>query len=277
MNPLPLNRLQRERQRLFDVTPPAAGIDPAGQPTVQHRVGLDDQGRVRALVLALGRPADWATLSPLWRGVQADWQWPAPAIVVNGVDAFELWFSLQVPLPCEQAAALLQALCQRYLPAIRPERLQTWPDATSLLHMPELPPRAVAPGRWAAFVAPDLPAVFQDDPSLDFEPGADAQAELLSHLRPVSPEQLSEAMDALAALAAAPEINAPTEPALGAGAFERPAKATQSTAPTPPSLVGPFTDPKAFLHAVMNEPAAPLGLRVEAAKALLGALTSPQD
>ena len=35
-------------------------------------------------------------------------------------------------------------------------------------------------GRWSAFVAPDLAAVFGDEPVLDIPPGDEAQAELLA-------------------------------------------------------------------------------------------------
>ena len=53
---------------------------------------------VRGLVLELARPAEWPPMARLWQGVQADLGWPAPAIVVNGVDGYQLWFSLAAPM-----------------------------------------------------------------------------------------------------------------------------------------------------------------------------------
>ena len=112
-----MTRLQTEYQRLY--LPPVASADSADAPGL---MGAD--GRVRALVLALSRPADWDALSPLWRGVQSDLELPAPAIAVNGVDAFELWFSLAEPLPVAQAIEFLTALRAHYLRDISPERIQ---------------------------------------------------------------------------------------------------------------------------------------------------------
>jgi hypothetical protein len=83
---------------------------------------LGDEGRVRALLLATGGPADWAALVPLWRGVQADLKWPEPAIVVNGRGAFELWVSLAEALPQGKAARLLAQLQRRYLGGVRADR-----------------------------------------------------------------------------------------------------------------------------------------------------------
>ena len=49
-------RLRSERERLF---------------------GPGENGQVRALVLALARPADWEVLGRVWKGVQDELGWPA--------------------------------------------------------------------------------------------------------------------------------------------------------------------------------------------------------
>ena len=84
-----MNRLELELQRLYLPAAPA-GPTGNGQP---HRL-VDASGAVRALVLALARPADWAALAEVWKGVQTDLDLPAPAISVSGTDALRLWFSL---------------------------------------------------------------------------------------------------------------------------------------------------------------------------------------
>jgi hypothetical protein len=245
-----MTRLQTEYQRLY--LPPETGAASAG---ALDLIGAD--GRVRALVLALGQPADWATLAPLWRGVQADLGWPAPAIAVNGVDAFELWFSLADPLPRAEATELLVQLQRRYLADLRPERVRAWPGADAAAEPPACPPFAAGPERWAAFITPDLPAVFGDDPALDFEPGADAQADLLVRQRSINVAGLRTAQAVLVAA----EEQAAASPSLSS------VKAETKDAST--SIAGSFQDPRAFLLAVMNDPSAPLALRIEAAKALL--------
>lgn len=248
-----MSRIDAARQRLF-LFPKAA----EGQ---QGPINAD--GLVRALVLALHSPADWAALLPLWRGVQADFDWPEPAIAVNGSDAFELWFALADPLPRAEAAQLLAQLQRRYLADVRADRLRAWPAADASAPPPVCPPFAAGPERWAAFVTSDLPAVFGDDPALDFEPGGDAQAELLARLRPITATPLRRARAAL------PPNDKPAPPAAPASAV-KPERAPVAEAAMPASTVRP-NKPRAFLLSVMNDPTAPLHLRIEAAKGLLQA------
>jgi hypothetical protein len=247
-----MTRLQTEFQRLY--LPPTARADSADAPGL---IGAD--GRVRTLVLALGRPADWDTLSPLWRGVQSDLDLPAPAIAVNGVDAFELWFSLAEPVPVAEAAAFLQGLRQRYLADVKPARLRLWPEAMAPSASPgpsRIPALQPATGRWSAFVAPDLPAVFGDDPSLDFQPVDDAQAEQLSRLASIPPDVWQAALAHLQAVV----------PAAAPAALPSP---VSSVASAHAALQGPYQDPRRFLLDVMNDPTVALALRIDAAKALL--------
>jgi hypothetical protein len=247
-----MTRLQTEFQRLY--LPPTARADSADAPGL---IGAD--GRVRTLVLALGRPADWDTLSPLWRGVQSDLDLPAPAIAVNGVDAFELWFSLAEPVPVAEAAAFLQGLRQRYLADVKPARLRLWPEAVVPSASPgpsRIPALQPATGRWSAFVAPDLPAIFGDDPSLDFQPVDDAQAEQLHRLASIPPDAWQAALAHLQAVV----------PAAAPAALPSP---VSSVASAHAALQGPYQDPRRFLLDVMNDPTVALALRIDAAKALL--------
>lgn len=241
-----MSRIDAETQRLFRL-PADAGT---GGPCF-----ISADGRVRALVLALAGPADWAPLAPLWQGVQADLGWPPPAIAVNGSDAFELWFSLAEPLPRADAVQLLAQLQRRYLADLRPERVRTWPGTDATAQPPACPPFAAGPERWAAFVTPDLPAVFGDDPALDFEPGADAQADLLVRQRSIKASDLRTARAVLAPVTP-PVVAAPIPP-------------TPAAKPEALASLGHHQDPRAFLLAVMNDPVAPLALRIEAAKGLL--------
>lgn len=245
-----MSRLNAEHQRLFAAD-------------AQGRVPAADGAPVRTLVLALHSPADWSALAPLWRGVQADFDWPEPAIAVNGSDAFELWFALAEPLPRAEAAQLLTQLQRRYLPDVRADRVRAWPAATDAkAPPPACPPFAAGPERWAAFVTADLPAVFGDDPALDFEPGADAQADLLARLRPITATPLRRARAALA------PVDPPAPPATSAPVV-RPDTATAAPAQASATTTGRHDDPRAFLLSVMNDSTAPLALRIEAAKGLL--------
>lgn len=216
-----MTRLQTEIARLYGASP--------------------GDGGTRALVLELARPAEWPPMARLWQGVQADLGWPAPAIVVNGVDGYQLWFSVAQPLPLPEAQALLDHLRQRYLADIPPDRLRLLAGPAAQV------PRQVAPEVWSAFVSSDLAAVFADTPWLDLPPGEDAQAELLGRLWP------TPAADVARVLAVQPP-SAP-EPAV---------------APTATETRPDDHEARQFLLGVMRDPTVDLALRVQAAKALLG-------
>ncbi|MBS3910489.1 MAG: hypothetical protein KGZ70_01395 [Hydrogenophaga sp.] len=251
-----MTRLQTQYQRLYQL--------PATESTNGASGLIGHGGAVRALVLALGKPADWAALAPVWRGVQADLALPAPAIAVNGVDAFELWFSLAQPVPVGEAVAFLVGLHQRYLAGLKPGRVKLWPTADATPWPAPPIPALHAPDRWSAFVAPDLAAVFGgDDPSLDFQPGEDAQAELLSRLHGIQADDWQASLRQLQPLVSVTDLAASTR-----GAPAAPVAAIEST-PLPVALAGIYQDPREFLRAVMNDPGVALALRIEAAKALL--------
>ncbi len=221
-----MNRLAREIRRLY-VLPEIDGPAPGDSPT-------------RVLVLELARPADWDALAGLWRGVQADLDLPAPAIAANGVDGLQLWFSLQQPIDSERGRLFLQALCRRYLPELPPSRLAAVPA--------RLPGQPEGDGRWSAFIAPDLTALFAETPWLDLPPNDDGQADLLAPLACIRPAQWDAALALLQPAAPGP-----------APAHRTQADSTTSSEPAA----------RQFLLSVMNDPTAPLALRMEAAKALL--------
>lgn len=250
-----MNRLQAEFQRLYlPHSPDGPAID-CGESGL---IGAD--GRVRAMVLGLARPADWKTLSALWRGVQADLKLPAPAIAVNGIDGYQLWFSLFESVPVAHAQAFLDGLRQRYLGNIALDRLAMLPGVVvsapwQTLLAPMVPALQQQTGHWSAFVAPDLAAVFSDDPWLDVPPTPDGQADLLSRVEVTRPAAFRQALDQL-------------KPAV----VQAPPDATGNTLDprdTARAAAGNGLDPRRFLLAVMNDPAVELHLRIEAAKALL--------
>lgn len=230
-----MNRLQNELQRLH--------FSPAQQ----------GAARVGAMVLELARPGSWDLLAKAWRGVQADLELPAPAIAVNGLDGLQLWFALAQPVPADAAARFLQRLRERYLAEVAPGRIRL--VAGGGMPAGAVPPAETSPGRWSAFVAPDLAALFADEPSLDLAPGAEAQAELLSRVQAIGSDDWSRALERLGAAA---------EPAAGS-----PAESPGAQAKAPPAPPGAALDPGHFLLRVLNDEGADMALRVEAAKALL--------
>jgi hypothetical protein len=249
-----MNKLQSEVHRLY--VPQAA----AGQHTDPDEASLiDASGRVRAMVLALAKPADWAVLSKVWQGVQTDLALPAPAIAVSGTDGYQLWFSLAESVPAAQAMVFLESLRVRYLGDIKTQRVGLMPavDASSPLqaaHAAMVPALQANGSHWSAFVAPDLAPVFADEPWLDIAPGTEGQADLLSRLESIQPADFQRALERL-----------------------RPAPVPSASLPPsgPAERVGACLDPKRFLLDLMNDETVALGLRIEAAKALLPYVDDP--
>ncbi len=223
-----------------------------------QRLYAAPEGQMRALVLELARPADWGLLAPLWRGLQVDLALPAPAIAVSGVDGYQLWLSLAEPVSVAEAAAFLDALRQHYLGAVAPKRISLMPSlADPAAQAQPVPSHQAATGYWSAFVAPDLAPIFADEPWLDQAPSPEAQAHVLARLQSIKPSALAAAVARLrpAAMPAPPsELPSPLQ--------------TYSPAYAPNANCEALT-PKAFLLAVMHDPTVALGLRIEAAKALL--------
>lgn len=254
--PHTMTRLQSEWRRLYG--PPSQADDQAGlgspdtPPALAEPRLIDAQGRVRALVLALGHPADWQAVHQVWLGVQTDLGLPAPAIAVSGQDAYQLWFSVSQPVSVHQAQAFLQALCARYLGQLAPSRLTLLPTE-GLQHATAIPAQMPPANRadaeqWSAFVAPDLAPMFAETPWLDVAPSPEGQAELLSRLHSTPPAAWQAALARLQPPRAMP---------------------TLAAYPGAEACATPCLDPRQFLLNVMNDASAPLGLRIDAAKALL--------
>ena len=250
-----MNRLQAEFHRLY------LPHSPDGQSNDSEESGLiGSDGRVRAMVLGLARPADWHALSALWRGVQVDLELPAPAIAVNGIDGYQLWFSLAEPVTVAQAHAFLDVLRLRYLGHIALDRVAMLPAVeASAPRQAQRPPMVPAlqdeTGQWSAFVAPDLAAVFSDGPWLDVPPNPDGQADLLSRMAITQPAAFRHALAQLKPAAV------PASPGAPGGKIDPPNPGWASA--------GQGLDPKQFLLSVMHDPTVELRLRIEAAKALL--------
>ena len=154
-----------------------------------------------------------------------------------------------------QAHAFLEALRARYLNQIEPARIKLRPALDAPDSQPDwyagmVPAQQAQADQWSAFVAPDLAPVFAETPWLDIPPSPDGQADLLSSLRSIKPDDWQTA---LARLQPAPALKRPA-----------PASTSPSAEPTQPC-----PDARRFLQGVMNDETVALALRIEAAKALL--------
>lgn len=265
-----MNRLIAELQRLYflpgqqgrsrDVrgalTPEIVAGSLAGGATVAlDPVGPD--GMAKTLAIGFERARDWEKVAALYQGVQADFDLPAPAVSVSGSDGYQVWFSLAQPVPAEQARRFLAALCRKYLAEIPSARLRLHPQAASAEADPiELAPALRAEtGKWSAFIDPAMGGMFVDEPGLEMAPNLDKQADLLAGFASIKAGDFQRTLNSL---------ESPDEAAGSAPSAE-----TAGHTPSTLKVGSGFSDPKSFLLAVMNDPSASAGQRIEAAKALL--------
>lgn len=239
-----MSRFDTEFARLYGLPDPA---DPAQMPMVTA------DGAVKALVLEIAQPAVWSDLSAVWHGTQSESELPAAAIAVSGTDGLQLWFSVSEPVSAVDATEFLTLLQRKYLSAVPAKRVRLFPSFgleanEQIVHAARVP-ALQASGNWSAFVSADLASIFGDEPWLDIPPSLDQQADILSRLKPM---KVSQFHDTLGLLRGTPHP-------------ETPAVTSPASAPRGGATMGP----KAFLTAVMNDPAVALKDRIEAAKALL--------
>ena len=248
------SRLQQEYSRLFLV----AGRD--------GNCLINESGLVRALVVEVTVPKSWKALSEVWYGVQTDFGLPAPAIAVSGTNAIQLWFSLANVIDSTTAERFFTALKLRYLPAIPSSELRLFPvrDVSSVLghkHADMVPADRDNSGHWSAFISADLAAIFDVEPWLDIPPNMDQQADILSKLQSINPDQLATVLGALDSKAER-EVEGVAAPSSNMGSSSGGMTYSES------SEIASMT-PQEFLLQVMRDVQLPLQHRIEAAKALL--------
>lgn len=244
-----MSRLRGELLRLY-----LPHGSPPPQPEHNKRLLLCSDGRTRTGVLSLARPADWGSFQRLWQLVQADMGLPAPGIAVNGVDGYQLWFSLHEPVPKCRMSKFLSGLRMTYLGEIATRRIAQWPEAQTLNDgLNELEalcvPAPQGTDRWSAFVSPDLASIFSEDPWLDINPADASQADVLAALKCARPDIFDAAFDRLVPAAEVEHASAAYPQVLSETAVHQ--------------------DPEAFLLRVMNDPSVAMSMRIEAALALL--------
>lgn len=238
-NGVEMTRLQSELERLF-------GVPDA----VTEEVALvDGDGRVTMLVVGFARLRDWPAVAALLEGLQETLGLPLPAVAVDGKAGFQLWLPLAEPIAPEAAAGFLATLRRQYLGDIADHDLALLPSPGGPERVRRIPAFSAESGRWSTFIDPTMGAMFADEGGLDFEPNPDRQADQLAAITPVEPVDFARA---LATLTATPPADQ--------GLAERTTHAT---------IGGGYSEPRDFLMAVMNDASVPLGLRIEAAKALL--------
>jgi hypothetical protein len=253
-----MERLFAELQRLFRLpAQPTEDANPVSHMAIPE-AGLSQVARLpdgsqRLWCIRIGRPADWEYAAAICRGVQEEFDLPAPTVSVDG-QGFRLWFALDEPVTQAQGQTFLSGILARYTATLPAGRIQA--DTADSFTLP--PARLADSECWTAFIDPSMGSMFIDEQWLDMAPNLDKQADLLSGFRAIRPAEFERALAHLAPAA----LNSIVD--IGSHPQQEDPKARAKL-----SIAGPYTDPKAFLLAVMNDPNASTSQRIEAAKALL--------
>lgn len=206
---------------------------------------VDVDGAARALLIEFPQVGDWPRVGASLQYLADELGLPPPALSVSATGAYVLWLAFATPRPLPQLAAFydgLRAACLSDLPG---ERLRCHPlDGDALV--PVIPAFDAETERWSAFIDPGMGSMFVTEPGLEFPPNPERQAEMLAGLKAIDDRQFARALAQLPALCSAPALAASP-------------------------LSEHFSDPAAFLLAVMNDAKLPVGERISAASALLAA------
>jgi hypothetical protein len=233
---------------------------------------LDAQQMLRTMVVSFEHVSDWDAVARLFQGVQSDLDLPAPAISVSGHQGYGIWFSLARPLPLPQARRFLDALRANYLADMSGVNLAFHPAASDQ-PVNLVPALQASNGKWSAFIDPSMGSMFIEEAGLDMAPNMDRQAEMLAGLRSIKEDEFAHALTVLQALEEEQAKAKANAQAASENAAARPVDRPATVRST--SNVGnDFSDPRSFLLAVMNDPAASTKQRIRAAKALLPYFTS---
>ncbi|HJU99745.1 MAG TPA: hypothetical protein VJ752_04270 [Burkholderiaceae bacterium] len=226
----------------------------AGHPAPAPALVTGD-GRTRAIVLhfhpAPGAAAEqpWTDLCAVANALQTALGLPAPAVSISGT-GYDLWLSLDEPVPLPLAATFRALLRAAYAP-------ETDQPPGADMAPPVLPPCALPGGeRWAAFIHPELGASFAGDPALELAPPPAGQAALLEGLHSISAAQFEHALRQLGHTPHGAPENTPASPRDSGCA---PAQPHDRAAPpaTPPGLLlqdATLDDIVRWLHARNIEP-----------------------
>jgi hypothetical protein len=212
-----MEKLIAELSRLYlapeAVTREALAQHILGNNTLAIKLTTAD-GLTRALAIPFrkirgdGEGQHWNRLCEVANALQADLDLPAPAVSIDGAQAYRLWLSLAEPVAASQAQDFLELLGQAYFPEV-----ELAPDAaTAPVYLPPcLNPRS---GKWAAFIHPGMGASFADESGLEMAPPLTGQAGFLDGLESIEHDQFLRAVHKLkgapsaAAAPAAPAVDA---------------------------------------------------------------------
>lgn len=199
----PLKRMEKlfaQLSRLYLMP----GTEPAGQVSLVSGEGLS-----RAIVIDFPRlrggapDQHWHNLCAVANALQRNFDFPAPAVSIDGGSGYRLWLSLDEPVPEGDVRRFVAMLRERHFPELE----------LAISEQVQLPPVLnPASGKWAAFIHPGMGASFAEEAGLDIEPPLHAQLAFLEGLERIGKARFFDALVSLKQDDAAPEAPAVAGP-----------------------------------------------------------------
>lgn len=255
-----MNKLESELQRLYCLP----GQEWPSSKSVTDKPLIDlitATGLVRCLVISVENGSAWAQVATLFQGVQDELNLPAPAISVSVEDGYQIWFSLAEPVALQLARDFMKGICHKYLAETKTAKMKHRPGmADDLSFVPQIPARQASSDRWSAYIDPTMGSMFVEETWLEMPPNLDKQAGMLAGLKSITTEDFDLALSTLQTMHET-ETSPPAE--------NTELRQLQQRSKTTLGLGNNFSNPKSFLLAVMNDPAASAEQRIQAAIALL--------
>lgn len=130
----------------------------------------------------------WDKLCEVANGLQTELGLPAPAVSISGRKGYGLWISLEQTIPAATAQSFLHLLSKKYLNGV--EAIDLRPDTATptdgAVAVAKLPPCLHRKNdKWAAFITPEVGAIFHETPYLESPASHAAQAKLLAGIESV--------------------------------------------------------------------------------------------
>jgi hypothetical protein len=242
--PLPLTTVRLEQHLL--------GVNTLSLALLSTSAATPSSGRAIVLDFCAGGTRageqNWRAMCAVANGLRDTLGLAAPAVSISG-RGFQLWLSLQRPLPAARIAEFARLLQRAFLP----EEAGAAVDARNgaLATVTELPPARHAGGKWSAFIHPGMGASFADEPFLEMAPPVGAQVGFLEGLLSITAAEFDEALLSLRA-----RVGHDMQPAIPAPVTAQSAAAGAATSPNDGLLLKDATidDIVRHLHALHIEP-----------------------
>ncbi|NNG25791.1 hypothetical protein [Telluria aromaticivorans] len=145
----------------------------------------------------------WTNLCEVANRLQEAYGFPPPAVSIDGGSGYQLWLSLDEPVPLGDARRFVAMLRDAHFPEL---------DLQVAVEVALPPCLNAASGKWAAFIHPGMGASFAEEAGLEMTPPVNAQLAFLEGLDSIGKAQFFDALVSMKQGDAPAQVQAPEPP-----------------------------------------------------------------